>query len=215
MFFFPIQDVVLISLAIGAVFSLVFHIGVNETKETEAYESSNNRSDSHRVMKATDWLKEKQFYLVRSFEFKSNVLFFFVWRKPIHHRHIIWNFFSEKWMDSGWPVWNREIAGYNTRNRRAVTFCSRLASYTCPPDCLSTCRKSISLCGFKTASPWEQQVWQQRRWHSSSPAFWPRLLLDQWPYLSVARSDLCPGPYLPVLFTYKGKHYPLISACRP
>lgn len=59
------QDVVLIAVGIGAFFSLIFHAGVDEVKENEAYQSASNASKGPPVMKAVDWLKEKQFYQVR------------------------------------------------------------------------------------------------------------------------------------------------------
>lgn len=59
-----LQDVVLIAIGIGAIFSLIFHLGVDEVKEQQAYHSANNKSQSPTAMKASDWLKEKQFYQV-------------------------------------------------------------------------------------------------------------------------------------------------------
>ena len=58
------QDVVLIAIGIGALFSLIFHLGVNEVKEQQAYHSANSQTKSPTAMKAFDWLKEKQFYQV-------------------------------------------------------------------------------------------------------------------------------------------------------
>ena len=59
------QDVVLIALGIGVLFSIIFHAGVDETKESQAYAAGSSKSDRHRVMKSIDWLKEAQFYQVR------------------------------------------------------------------------------------------------------------------------------------------------------
>ena len=58
------KDVVLIAIGIGAFFSLLFHLGVDEVKENHAYQSAANQSKGPAVMKAIDWLKEKQFYQV-------------------------------------------------------------------------------------------------------------------------------------------------------
>ena len=62
------QDVVLIVIGIGALFSLIFHLGVNEVKETENYYHTHSINTVRPpAMKATDWLKEKQFYQVKLF----------------------------------------------------------------------------------------------------------------------------------------------------
>ena len=63
---FSLQDVVLIAIGIGALFSLFFHVGVDEVKENQNYYSNTNQSNSSpSAMKAFDWLKEKQFYQVK------------------------------------------------------------------------------------------------------------------------------------------------------
>lgn len=59
------QDVVLIAVGIGALFSLFFHVGVDEVKQNQDYHSSINQSQGPSAMKAFDWLKEKQFYQVK------------------------------------------------------------------------------------------------------------------------------------------------------
>ena len=64
-FLFFLQDVVLIAVGIGAIFSLLFHCGVDEVKHNQVYHSNKNESNSPSAMKAFDWLKEKQFYQVR------------------------------------------------------------------------------------------------------------------------------------------------------
>ena len=52
-------------MGVGAFFSIIFHMGVNEVKENQDYHSSVNQSlNRPPVMKAFDWLKEKQFYQV-------------------------------------------------------------------------------------------------------------------------------------------------------
>lgn len=56
----------LIAVGIGALFSLFFHYGVDEVKHNQVYHSNKNESNSPSAMKAFDWLKEKQFYQVRS-----------------------------------------------------------------------------------------------------------------------------------------------------
>lgn len=55
----------LIAIGVGAFFSLVFHLGVNEVKENQAYHSSSKQSVGPPAMKALDWFKERQFYQVR------------------------------------------------------------------------------------------------------------------------------------------------------
>lgn len=54
----------MIAVGIGALFSLFFHIGVDEVKQNQDYFSNANQSKSPSAMKALDWLKEKQFYQV-------------------------------------------------------------------------------------------------------------------------------------------------------
>jgi len=58
------RDIVLIAISIGALFSLVFHLGVDEMKESEVYHLHTRQSKSPPAMRAYDWLKEKQFYQV-------------------------------------------------------------------------------------------------------------------------------------------------------
>lgn len=67
------QDIVLIAISIGALFSLVFHLGVDEIKESEVYHLHTRQSKSPPAMRAYDWLKEKQFYQVLLFEYTLTV----------------------------------------------------------------------------------------------------------------------------------------------
>jgi len=56
--------IVVIALSIGAFFSLIFHLGVDETKENQVNYYQTSQTNSPPAMKAYDWLKEKQFYQV-------------------------------------------------------------------------------------------------------------------------------------------------------
>jgi len=60
------RDIVLIAISIGAFFSLIFHLGVDEMKESRVYHLRVGQSKGPPAMKAYDWFKEKQFYQVAS-----------------------------------------------------------------------------------------------------------------------------------------------------